>query len=410
MISKGSGFGKDKKKGRVASGDHWRTGKQQKEENNKWKRNKGLNEGPPRISMSSLIDSIDSTTSTTSRSSLEVPSAPPTPPPTISTLHCNLVAMISSGDVEGVANLLCVEARIEDGTGRGISGQQQVTDKIREVCGKVKGLVINPNANNAQDNAILMRSGVETRGIMRLKKGMIKLTIGIAAKWFGNQVILLVLKKGAGDDFVIDDTEPQPETDLDHDSATAASPTDHDPPRNRSRSVLPDLDPPYLVPRPPAFPPPTVTISRISLTGLANAPHALRPLNPYVRIGGRNLKAPVRKLTKDPTWELEWTVGVGGDGEVEIEIVDWKPVKHRLLGIIVVSVGSIPGQETSIKQEVDMRWSPGKTAGVELVVRRDDVEGWWRVEEMKARDRAREEGMERDGETEGEKESSCTVS
>ena len=175
------------------------------------------------------------------------------------------------------------------------------------------------------------------------------------------------------------------------------------------------LLPPFLVPRPTSFPPPTVTISLLSCSNLTNAPMALRPVNSYAKIklpSGTRHQTKVVKMTSNPTYKAAdnntCSLAVTGKDEYfDVQILDWKPVKHRLLGEFRVSLGAFSSKSSlqTFATTVDMRWKKSATAVVNYDVVYEDVEQWWQDQELAARDEkakmAEEEEKVASGETKG---------
>jgi len=113
---------------------------------------------------------------------------------------------------------------------------------------------------------------------------------------------------------------------------------------------------------------------------------------------------PTYKAADNNTCSLAVT---GKDEYFDVQILDWKPVKHRLLGEFRVSLGAFSSKSSlqTFATTVDMRWKKSATAVVNYDVVYEDVEQWWQDQELAARDEkakmAEEEEKEASGETKG---------
>ena len=217
------------------------------------------------------------------------PSAPPalanlTPLPE---LHAAFTTHLNAKSIDEIIQLLSADVRLQESAAvdaQGLQGKEQVEHKLVQVCKKMGGLL-----QNATDEGHLMKDEVTTKTVLQLKKGMIRLTVGCSIVWFGGLIRLLILEKGATESFMIDTTPPPLQSE--EEGAEEGPPS--------------SLLEPFLVPRPPSFPPPTLTLKIQSCSNLVNAPHNLRPINPYVKVklpSGTRHVTKVIKLNKNPTF------------------------------------------------------------------------------------------------------------
>ncbi|GMH54431.1 hypothetical protein TrRE_jg10866, partial [Triparma retinervis] len=105
----------------------------------------------------------------------------------------------------------------------------------------------------------------------------------------------------------------------------------------------------------------------------------------------------------------------GGDEHVDVKVLDWKPVKHRLLAETRVSLAKFRptsgGGLTEVDLEMDMRWGKkGKKGRVRIEIGVVDVERWWRDMERNARDERDKLLEEEDEGGDEESNSACAVS
>ncbi|GMH50968.1 hypothetical protein TL16_g00914 [Triparma laevis f. inornata] len=329
-------------------------------------------------------------------------------------MHGTFTTHLNAKSVDEISVMLSADVRLQENSSvdaQGLQGKDAVSNKLISVCAKMGGLL-----TNSTNQGELMADQITTKTILNLKKGIIKLTVGCSIVWFGGLIRLLVLEKGAGESFMIDTTPPPKQEEGETEDI------------NINISSL-SLSEPFLIPRPPSFPPPTITLKLLSCSNLVNAPHNLRPLNPYLKVklpsGSRHVTKVV-KLNKNPAFtEADANGCILGlclnhddkkkvDSYFDLQIMDWKPVKHRLLGEIRVNIGSfkVGGDEEEVEYEVKMRWRKDATGKIKLKAKVEDMEMWWRGEELKARDeRKRRESEEEGGEEGGsEAESNCILS
>lgn len=116
------------------------------------------------------------------------------------------------------------------------------------------------------DGIRIMRCGHQSRAVFTVRKGIVSVKIGTAISWVGNLAVLIVINKGAGDDFYNDDTEAPPPPPVATASSSSSSPSASGPGALPVRSscigeiLAQELTPPYLVPRPAMFPEPTLKV------------------------------------------------------------------------------------------------------------------------------------------------------
>jgi hypothetical protein len=337
------------------------------------------------------------------------PDCPVLSSPPLRELHTKFVSLINASDHETILNnLLAADVRIQDSlvASKGLQGLEKVGSKLKDVVSKMGGSIQNAADMEA---CVELRDGLTTRSLMQLKKGMMKLSVGCSITWFGGMASRITLQRSAGPEFMVDDTSP-PTTSVQGEGEEQNVPSD-------------EFSPPYLIPRPAVFPPPTVTVVVKSASDLVNAPVSLRPVNPYIKLSlpsGPRHKTTVKKMTSNPTWgsngsgeKFVSSVGVN-DEYIDVQVIDWKPVKHRLLSEVRVSLARFPptsdGVLTGVDLEVDMRWGKkGKKGRIWIEVGVVDLKRWWSDMERDARDeRDKAEGG---GEVEEEQaNAACTIS
>jgi hypothetical protein len=323
----------------------------------------------------------------------DAPDARPLLPPDLPSLHSSFTNNLHLNSPSSLTTLLSPEVRLQEArspSAPGLQGITNVSRKLVEVCGKMSGIIQNPSIPG-----ILMRSNVETRSMLTLKKGFITLSLGVSIVWKGGYVVLVVLAKSAdGASFMEDDTvAPAAVGPAATASAATASAAAAPPPASQPPTTA--LEPPYLIPRPTTFPPPTLTIEVLSCASLVNAPISLRPVNSYVKLklpSGPRHKTAVKKMSNNPTFgsnddnKASFAV-TKTDEYFDVQILDWKPIKHRLLGEFRVSLGQFSSKSHQmISNSFDMRWKKGSRGECRFNVSYEDVESWWQNEERNARD------------------------
>ncbi|GMI42585.1 hypothetical protein TeGR_g10574, partial [Tetraparma gracilis] len=201
----------------------------------------------------------------------DAPSLSPPAAISLQTLHTSLLTSLNSGDPFPIHSLLCEDVRLQEALGggaKGVTGKDAVGAKVADVCGKMAGLI------QGLEGAVVLGFGDTTRTVVTLKKGFVTLSLGVSATWMGGMIKLLVLQKSCdGAKFVAGCAPVEEEAAGEEGGADAGADEG-------------DLEPPFLVPRPPSFPPPTVSFSIQSCSGLVNNPSrvALRPINSYVKV------------------------------------------------------------------------------------------------------------------------------
>jgi hypothetical protein len=166
-------------------------------------------------------------------------------------------------------------------------------------------------------------------------------------------------------------------------------------------------------------------VTVVSVSGLLNG-SPLRPVNPYVKVrlnkgglsrgAGGGSGASSRFETKavmlgggDASFDPDKHGSEGivatskEDGFILVQAMDWKPVKHRLLGEAAIPLQKLKvngGEATGgrcegeiIEVRMKMRWcrTGDKWGVVTLSYVYDDIEKWWIEEEWKMRDAKKEE-------------------
>ena len=120
-----------------------------------------------------------------------------------SDLHASFASALNSSDEGKLSSMLAVDCRLmEKMGGAGMQGKEAVSAKLAEVSAKMKGLI-----QNADAPCVEMRDGRTTRTLLKLKKGMISLSVGLSLAWYGGLAAGVVLEKSASTKFIDDNTE-----------------------------------------------------------------------------------------------------------------------------------------------------------------------------------------------------------
>ena len=183
------------------------------------------------------------------------------------------------------------------------------------------------------------------------------------------------------------------------------------------------LSPPFLVTKPPFFPPPMLRLVVVSARGLTNgSPFNARPVNSYIRfkLGSQRHQTKVVKMSQNPSFDESKNnachlVVSPSDEVLVVQVLDWKPVKHRLLAESELALGmftSVGNGENPFEVVVPLtnRWGRNATTGeLKLRIGYENMFAWWVNAEMKARDDAAtakriEEGQDKISESESESE------
>jgi len=133
---------------------------------------KGLEKGIEKgLERATLADSYED-----APNSKPLESIPPLP-----TLHQSVSTLLNNGDITALHLLLSPSSRLQESKAvdaRGIQGYDAVALKLVDVISKMSGAIQNP-----KEIATLMRSSVETRSMLTLKKGFITLSLGLSITW-----------------------------------------------------------------------------------------------------------------------------------------------------------------------------------------------------------------------------------
>jgi len=238
----------------------------------------------------------------------------------------------------------------------------------------------------------LMRCGDETRSLIKIKVGFLTFRYGLLLKWKNGLVNFIVLYKMAPDSFLVDDTELPPVQvveeeqqpslsassssknhknhnsnnknhparflyiDHTHDTCTVVLETRNH--LNQIGTEVTILQPPWLVPRPDNFKPPTVHVTILKAQGLRNTigpdplgmMSTLMPIHSYVKVSTSlaSHRTGVVKMKRSPVWDslddnyAELELDYDTDRFLKVEICDSKPMKNRRLSVVYVPMAMVP--------------------------------------------------------------------
>jgi len=236
----------------------------------------------------------------------------------------------------------------------------------------------------------LMRCGDETRSLLKIKVGFLTFRYGILLRWENGLVNFIVLYKMAPDSFLMDDTELPPVVEeqqqplnsqknsnqarflyIDHTndtctvvletrSTTTMQQHNHNNQINVNQigTEVTILQPPWLVPRPHHFKPPTVHVTILKAQGLRNTigpdplgmMSTLMPIHSYVKVSTSRAshRTGVVKMKRNPVWDslddnyAELELDYDNDRFLKVEICDSKPMKNRRLSVVYVPMAMVP--------------------------------------------------------------------
>jgi len=241
-----------------------------------------------------------------------------------------------------------------------------------------------------------MRSG-ETRLGFTVKKGFASVRVGTKVDWLSGMILRLTIIKNIDDTFYNDDTQGENETSTEKEEKERSSESD---PVNLF-VLAREIQPPYLVPRPDVFPCPKITISNFEVQGLQSR-FLVRPINPFAvfRILNKvdveqEFRTSIQFNERDPKWNEHVLFQVPNtDCCLQIKIMDRKPVKNRILAELLIPLGSVElsmSEPISRQFTVNLHQKPEHTCQITFMLQYENLELWWIVEEIKARDAQKEQ-------------------
>jgi hypothetical protein len=344
-------------------------------------------------------------------------------------IHTTVNRGIERADINAINPLIAENCRIASSPdAAGSQGKSIVLDKIQELIGKVSGSI------DHFDEVRVMRCTNETRCLFVVKKGFATVTIGLLLRTSLGLVNYIVIQKGPSSTFYDDNTEPPSSSEEVEDEEKKAE----DSPSSTDQGGEGVLEPPYLVPKPEVFSPPTVHVTVLSCANLKSIARIPRPLNPYVRVSmnvhpvggdtklkvGSSFETNTLKKEKNPTFSEEnqpfiFSIPPNQRNEVslECEIMDWNVGVDTRLSSISVPLQAVP---LSSSQEGELFTFPvalnesrfsntpsssDTDSSITLRISHFDAEKMWEASEWKRRDEVEEERRRKEEE---EKQSSTS--
>mmetsp|Transcript_18003 Transcript_18003/g.55383 ORF Transcript_18003/g.55383 Transcript_18003/m.55383 type:complete len:237 (+) Transcript_18003:3-713(+) len=172
--------------------------------------------------------------------------------------------------------------------------------------------------------------------------------------------------------------------------------------------------PPYLVPRPAVFPPPTVVVSNARVVGVIASPYKikLRPLHPYLKVALQGspdgaARTTVQYKCATPDWRAEAPTARGAEDTakdaLELIIMDHNRVgKNQWLARATLALADVApcaapaavqvplAVRTSVESQDSKPADAADAPRLAFDLQVFDCERWWLAQELAARDAAEE--------------------